>query len=368
MKILAFDPFVAPDQARDLNIEIVSLDEVFANADLLTVHTPLTPETRGIIGARAFSLMKPGVRVINCARGGLIDEAALVTAVKEGRVAGAAIDVFEQEPPPADHPLLQLEQVIVTPHLGASTKEAQEGVAVTVAEQMRDYLSSGALRGAVNVPTVGSQELATLNPYINLAASLGRLQAQIVEDPISEVRLEFAGEIADLDAAPVTRSFVAGLLSDISARVNAVNAFLIAEERGIRITTSYLRGNIAKAAPALRTIVATSQSEQTVAGTLFGRVGGDAEGRITEINGFRLEALPQGHMLLTRNRDIPGVIGKIGAIMGENDVNISRFYLGRHERGGEAMAVIETDARVDDDTMNKLKTVAEVVSAKRIQL
>ena len=166
----------------------------------------------------------------------------------------------------------------------------------------------------------------------------------------------------------MTRSFVAGLLSGISARVNAVNAFLIAEERGIKITTSYLRGNIAKAAPALRTIVATSQSEQTVAGTLFGRVGGDAEGRITEINGFRLEALPQGHMLLTRNRDIPGVIGKIGAIMGENNVNISRFYLGRHERGGEAMAVIETDARVDDDTMNKLKTVAEVVSAKRIQL
>ncbi|MDX6712262.1 MAG: D-3-phosphoglycerate dehydrogenase / 2-oxoglutarate reductase [Blastocatellia bacterium] len=368
MKILAFDPFVAPDQARDLNIEIASLDEVFANADFLTVHTPLTSETRGIIGARAFSLMKPGVRVINCARGGLIDEAALVSAVKEGRVAGAAIDVFEQEPPPADHPLLQLEQVIVTPHLGASTKEAQEGVAVTVAEQMRDYLSSGALRGAVNVPAVGSQELATLNPYLNLAASLGRLQAQIVEDPIREVRLEFAGEIADLDAAPVTRSFVAGLLSGISARVNAVNAFLIAEERGITITTSYLRGSIATAAPALRTIVATSQSEQTVAGTLFGRVGGDAEGRITEINGFRLEALPQGHMLLTRNRDIPGVIGKIGAIMGENNVNISRFYLGRHERGGEAMAVIETDARVDDDTMNKLKTVAEVVSAKRIQL
>jgi D-3-phosphoglycerate dehydrogenase len=233
---------------------------------------------------------------------------------------------------------------------------------------MRDYLFSGALRGAVNVPAVGSQELATLSPYLNLAASLGRLQAQIVEDPIREIRLEFAGEIADLDAAPVTRSFVAGLLSGISARVNAVNAFLIAEERGIKITTSYLRGNIASAAPALRTIVATSQSEQTVAGTLFGRVGGDTEGRITEINGFRLEALPQGHMLLTRNRDIPGVIGKIGAVMGENGVNISSFYLGRHERGGEAMAVIETDAMVDDSTLNLLRGLGEVLSARRIEL
>jgi D-3-phosphoglycerate dehydrogenase / 2-oxoglutarate reductase len=367
MKVLAFDPFVAPEQARDQEIEIVSLDQVVSEADFLTVHTPLTPETKGIIGSRAFGIMKRGIRVINCARGGLIDEVALAIAVQQGVVAGAAIDVFEQEPPSPDNPLLHLDQVIVTPHLGASTKEAQEGVAITVAEQMRDYLLTGALRGAVNIPAMGSRELATLTPYLDLALSLGRLQAQIIEDPIREVLLEFAGEIADLDAAPVTRSFVAGLLREISARVNAVNAFVIAEERGINITTSYLRGNL-DAAPALKTTVKTSGAEQTVAGTLFGRIGGNSEGRITEINGFRIEALPHGHMLLTRNKDIPGVIGKIGAVMGENQVNISRFNLGRRERGGEAMAVIETDAAVDNVTLEKLRALDEVVFARRIEL
>ncbi|HYG78760.1 MAG TPA: phosphoglycerate dehydrogenase, partial [Pyrinomonadaceae bacterium] len=252
MTIVAYDPFVAPDQARDLELEIAALDEVFARADFLTVHTPLTAETRGIIGAQAFSKMKRGVRIINCARGGLVDERALLAAIKEGTVAGAALDVFEQEPPPADHPLLALEEVVATPHLGASTKEAQEGVAVTVAEQMRDYLSTGALRGAVNVPAVGAQELNALQPYLALAESLGRFQAQLVDDAVREVRLEYAGEVVDLDAAPVTRAFLAGLLRDVSARVNVVNAFLIAEERGISVTASYTRAGV-DLAPAIRT-------------------------------------------------------------------------------------------------------------------
>lgn len=364
MNIIAFDPFVAPEQARDLELEIATLDELFARADFITVHTPLTAETRGLVGAQAFQKMKKGVRIINCARGGLVDERALLDAIKEGIVAGAALDVFEQEPPAADHPLLALEEVIATPHLGASTKEAQEGVAVTVAEQMRDYLLTGALRGAVNVPALGVKELNALQPYVQLADSLGRFQAQLVDEAVREVRIEYAGEVAQMDAAPVTRAFLAGLMRHVSARVNVVNAFLIAEERGIGVTASYKRAG-SDFAPAISTRVITTNNEQTVSGALFGP-GGD--GRITEINGFRLEAIPHGHMLVTRNRDVPGVIGHIGTILGEHSVNISRFHLGRRERGGEAMAVIETDAPLGDDTLNELRAFEPVISARQIEL
>src|SRR5256714_13089164 len=367
MKILAYDPFIAPEQARDLEIETGSFEDAVTRSDFLTIHTPLTSETRGIIGPDAFAKMKQGVRVINCARGGLVDEEALYQAIKFGKVAGAALDVFEQEPPPKNHPLLSLDEVIVTPHLGASTTEAQEGVAFTVAEQMRDYLLTGALPGAVNVPALGTQELHILQPYTVLAESLGRFQAQLVDEAVREVRLEYAGEIAEMDAAPVTRAFLAGLLRDVSARVNVVNAFLIAEERGIAVTSSYKRTG-GEFSPAIRTSVVTSGGEQTVSGTLFGSVGQDAKGRITEINGFHIEAIPNGHMLLMRSRDVPGVIGRIGTILGERGVNISRFHLGRRERGGEAISVIEIDAPLDRDSLEALRAFEHVISARQIDL
>lgn len=364
MHILAFDPFIGPEQARDLELQMVPLDEVLSRADFLTVHTPLTSETRGIIGPQAFARMKQGVRIINCARGGLVDERALLAAIKEGRVAGAALDVYEEEPPPANHPLLALEEVITTPHLGASTREAQEGVAVTVAEQLRDYLLTGALRGAVNVPALGAQELKALQPYMTLAERLGRLQAQLVDEAVREVRLEFAGEVAEMDAAPVTRAFLAGMLRGVSARVNVVNAFIIAEERGIGVTSSYKRaGN--DFTPAISTIVVTGRGQENVSGTLFGP---GRDGRITEINGFRLEAIPRGHMLLTRNRDVPGVIGHIGMVLGQHGVNISRFHLGRRERGGDAMAVIETDAPLEHQALEELRAFEPVISARQIEL
>ncbi len=367
MTSVAFDPFIAPEQARDLEIEVAPLNEVFARADFLTVHTPLTNETRGIVGREAFSRMKRGVRIINCARGGLVDEAALAEAIRDGIVSGAALDVFEKEPPPADHPLLALPQVIATPHLGASTTEAQEGVAFTVAEQMRDYLLTGALRGAVNVPALGAKELHSLLPYIQLAESLGRFQAQLINGAVAEVKLQYAGELVDLNAAPVTRAFLAGLMRDVSARVNAVNSFLIAEERGITVTTSYMRSG-PEAMPAIRTRVVTGQTEHSLAGTLFGYGDQARQGRITEINGFHIEAIPQGYMLVMRNRDVPGVIGRVGTILGERGVNISRFHLGRRERGGEAMAVIEVDAAIDKETLELLRTMEQVVSAVQIEL
>ncbi len=365
MKVVAFDPFIAPEQAGEHELELLPLAEVCARADFLTVHTPLTAETRGIIGARELASMKPNARIINCARGGLVDESALYTALKEGRIAGAALDVFEQEPPPADHPLLQLDEVITTPHLGASTKEAQEGVALTVAEQMRDYFLTGALRGAVNAPALGAQELHILQPYLALAERLGRFQAQLIDEPVREVRIEFAGEVADMDAAPVTRAFLAGLLRNMSARVNVVNAFLIAEERGIAVKTSYLSGAANEPLPAIRTRVLTIGDEHTVAGALF---GAGRAGRITDINGFRIEAIPAGHMIVTRNVDVPGVIGRVGTILGAHGVNVSRFHLGRRERGGEAMAVIETDAPPDDATLNELRAAEQIISARRIAL
>jgi D-3-phosphoglycerate dehydrogenase len=327
----------------------------------------LTAETRGVIGSDAFARMKKGVRIINCARGGLVDEIALYDAMKSGIVAGAALDVFVQEPPPPDHPLLLLDEVIATPHLGASTMEAQEGVAFTVAEQMRDYLLSGALRGAVNVPSLGTKELAVLRPYIELAEKLGRLQAQLVDSAVHEVKLEYAGEIVELNAAPVTRSFLAGLLRDVSARVNAVNAFLIAEERGINVTTSYVRAG-SDFVPSIRTRVVGNDVQQSLAGAIFGFGEQRREGRITEIDSFHIEAVPHGHMLVMRNRDVPGVIGRVGTILGERGVNISRFHLGRRERGGEAMAVIEVDAPLADATLKELRAFEPVISARQIEL
>ena len=367
MLIVAYDPFIAPEQARDLEIELAPLDDVYARADFLTVHTPLTSETHGLIDREALGKMKQGARIINCARGGLIDEDALYEALMSGAIAGAALDVFSEEPPPPDHKLLQLDQVIVTPHLGASTKEAQEGVAFTVAEQMRDFLLTGALRGAVNVPAISMKEFNLIQPYVGLAESLGRFQAQLVDKAVSEVRIEYAGDIVEIDATPVTRAFLAGLLRDVSARVNVVNAFLIADERGIKVTTTYVRP-AGEMAPAIRTEISAGSSTQSLAGTLFGYGGQRREGRITEIDGFHLEATPHGHMLVTRNHDVPGVIGGIGTILGQGGVNISRFHLGRRERGGEAMAVIEVDAPLSKETLQSLRSLEQVISAQPIEL
>ena len=367
MSIIAYDPFIAQEQANDLEIELGTLEDVYSRADFLTVHTPLTNDTRGLIDREVLSKMKRGARIINCARGGLIDEDGLYEAIKSGAIAGAAIDVFNQEPPPADHPLLGLDEVIVTPHLGASTTEAQEGVAFTVAEQMRDFLLTGALRGAVNVPSVGLKELHVLQPYVALAESLGRFQAQLVDKPVSEVRIEFAGEIVDIDAAPVTRAFLSGLLRDVSARVNIVNAFLIAEERGIKVTTTYVR-TTGESTPAIRTTIVTDKTTHGLAGTIFGYGDQKREGRITEIDGFHLEATPKGHMLVMRNRDVPGVIGKVGTILGDCGVNISRFHLGRRAPGGEAISVIETDASVEKETLQTLRALDQVLSARPIEL
>ena len=363
MNILAFDPFVSPEHARDLGIELGSLENVFQRADFITIHTPVTDETRGIIGRDAFGKMKKGVRLINCARGGLVDENALLEAVENGTVAAAALDVFSQEPLDENSPLLKNDKIITTPHLGASTTEAQQGVALTVAEQMRDYLLSGELRNAVNAPSLAAKELEALQPFIELAEKLGRFQAQIMnENPISQVEIEYAGELADKDAAPITRAFLAGLLKDVSARVNVVNALHIAEERGIKITTSYTQSK--RSNFDIRTNVSSQNAEQTASGMVFA----NGEGRITQIGNFSIEAVPSGFMLIAKNRDEPGAIGKIGMLLGDSGVNISRFYLGRNEKGGEALAVIEIDSALEDRVLTDLRNIEPVIAVRQVKL
>ncbi len=308
--------------------------------------------------------MKKGVRVINCARGGLVNEAALLEAIENGTVAGAALDVFAIEPLPNDSPLLNHAKIITTPHLGASTTEAQEGVALTVAEQMRDYLLTGELRGAVNAPSMAAKDLEAFQPFIELAEKLGRFQAQVMyENPISKVRLEFAGELADKDASSVTRAFLAGLLRDVSARVNVVNALHIADERGISITISYIQTR-KKLNFEIRTTVTTNEGEQTASGMVFA----NGEGRLTEIGNFSIEAVPTGCMLVTKNKDVPGVIGRIGTVLGEAQVNISRFYLGREAKGGEALAVIEIDSPLENSVLEDLRNIELVNVVRQVKL
>lgn len=337
---------------------------MLASADFLTIHTPVTDETRGIIGKDAFAKVKKGVRVVNCARGGLVDETALLEAIENGTVAAAALDVFSTEPLPPDSPLLGNPKIITTPHLGASTTEAQEGVALTVAEQMRDYLIDGTLRGAVNAPSMAAAEVEALQPFIDLAERLGRFQAQLLDEgAISNVRLEYTGALATNDAGPVTRAFLAGLLRNVSSRVNVVNALLIAEERGISVTTSYTTAGKTVNADILTSVTSTD-GEQTASGLVFA----NGEGRITAIGSFSIEAVPHGYMLITKNRDVPGVIGELGTILGQNGVNISRFYLGRQEKGGEALAVVEIDSALEENVLEKLRQIDAVILVKQLKL
>lgn len=364
MQIFAFDPFVSDEQANELGIELGNLDTVFAKADFLTIHTPVTDETRGIIGKDAFSKMKKGVRLVNCARGGLVDEDALLVAIKDGTVAGAALDVYSNEPLESSSELLNNPKIVTTPHLGASTKEAQEGVALTVAEQIRDYLITGELRNAVNAPSLAAKELEALQPHIDLAERLGRFQSQVMKnEAISEITIEYAGDLAEKDANPVTRAFLSGLLENVSARVNVVNALHIAEERGINVTTSYKTDK--SSTNDIKTKVSNKEGLEQIT---CGKVYADGEGRITQVGDFSIEAVPKGYMLFSKNKDVPGVIGKIGTLLGKNGINISRFYLGRNEKGGEALAVIEIDSQMDNTILEDLRNVEPVITVKQVKL
>jgi len=363
MAILAYDPYFTREAAHELGIEMIALDDLIARSDFITIHTPLTEETRGLINSSAMDRMKPGVRLINCARGGLIDERDLVEAIRSGKVAGAALDVFEEEPTPPDNPLLALDEVITTPHLGASTTEAQLGVATMIAEQVLDYLKHGTVRGAVNMPAVSSELLAAIGPYISLGEKVGFFQGQVFGHDLREIAIEYSGEVTEHDVKPITQAVLAGLLGPVIERVNMVNAAMVAEQRGIKVSESLSRRARDFASMILVRAV-TAERESEVAGALFGR----RDGRIVRINGFSLEAIPKGHMLLLFNRDHPGVLGSIATFIGENDVNIGRLYLGRKKIGESALALIQIDQAMSEETLGELASVPGVISVKQVKL
>lgn len=363
MAVLAFDPYFTPEAARDLGIGLVPLQDVLAGSDFITLHTPLTEDTRGIINREAIALMKPNVRIINCARGGLVDEEALADAIREGRVAGAALDVFEQEPVSPANPLLSLDQVITTPHLGASTTEAQLSVATLIAEQVLDYLERGTVRGAVNLPAVSAETLSVIGPYITLGQKIGLFQGQVFGHDLREVEVAYSGEVTEHDTKPITQAIIAGLLSPVIERVNMVNASIVAEQRGIKISQSQSR-RAQDFASLIRVRAVTAERESEVAGAIFGR----RDARIVRINGFNLEAIPNGHMLLLFNRDLPGVLGRIATYIGERGVNISRLYLGRKKIGESALALIQIDEPMGEAALRGLMEVPDVISVKQVEL
>ena len=365
MRVIAYDPFIAKEVARRLGIELVDLDELYARADFITVHTPLLPETRNLIGEAAFAKMKRGVRVINCARGGIVDEKALYDAIKSGKVVGAALDVFAEEPPPPNHPLIGLDQVISTPHLGAATDEAQTNVAIAIAQQVVSYLTQGVIQDAVNVPSISAELRAVLGPYLVLGEKLGRLQAQLLDAAPREVAIEYAGDVASYDVKPLTMAVLHGLLARVLATsaVNYINALAVAQERGIKVVES--RTTQIKGFSNMVTVkVTTSKSTSTAAGVIFGQ----SVIRLVRINDFFLDSDPEGYILMLHNRDVPGVVGGVGTILAESKINIARLELGREKIGGMAISLIHVDEPVPDDVLNKLRTLPNIVAAQLIQL
>jgi D-3-phosphoglycerate dehydrogenase / 2-oxoglutarate reductase len=365
MKVIGFDPFFSPDFAGKLGIETAAdLASLLPRVDFLTVHTPLSPETTNLIGAPQIAAMKKGTRLINCARGGIINEEALVEGLKSGHLAGAALDVFVQEPPPADHPLLKLPNVVVTPHLGASTTEAQETVALEAAQLLIDYLTKGAVQFAVNMAAVDRAELAEVKMYVDMARRLGLLHAQMAQGAIHRAQLTYRGEVARRSTKLITAAFAAGLLeSRLAQSVNIVNAEMIARERGIDIIEQSVakRGDFSTL---IQADVTTDKKTYTAAGTLFG----NQYLRLVRLGPHHLDAHMDGVMLIFTHRDVPGLIGFIGTIFGNHKVNIAQMNVGRQLPGGEAIAVLNLDAQPPDAALQEVRAHTQISSLSVVQL
>lgn len=363
MNVIAYDPFLSEDQAKATGIKKVSLDELFSEADFITIHSPLTPETKGLISAKNISKMKDGVRIINCARGGIINEQDLYEALKSGKVAGAALDVFEKEPP-ENSPLLTLDNIICTPHLGASTEEAQENVALAVADQIADYLVNGTIRNAVNFPSIPSDQIPRLQPFINLAEKLGGFSSQIFTGGATEITVEYRGDASEINTAPVTIAAIKGFLTPILLEtVNFVNAPFIAKERGIEIkeTRSADAGDY-QSMIALK--IKAKDKESYLAGTLYSK----KDPRIIIIDNYKVEIVPEGELLLIYNNDKPGVIGNIGNLLGGNNINIARMHFGRESAGGTAISVVSIDTTPSEEIIEQIKRLPNILSVNKITL
>lgn len=361
MTILAYDPFISAERAKDLGVELTTVEDIVRRADYITVHTPLTKETKDLISTKEFAMMKKGVRVINCARGGIINEEALAKAVKDGIVGGAAIDVFTKEPP-FDNPLIELDRVILTPHLGASTEEAQINVAVTVAEQIVNALKGLPVKNAINMPYVKAEVMQILEPYFPLAEKMGKLGTQLIGN-YETIEISYCGEIADHNVAPVTLAVLKGLLTPmLGAGVNYVNAPTIAKERKLKIIES--KSKTVVGYPSQISIKLSRKGEsRVISGTVMGK-----EPRIVQIDEYMIDVIPSGFMIVTRIEDRPNIIGPCCIILGRNDINIAGMQVGRIKVGGEAIMVLNIDNETDERILDEIKAVDGINDAKLVIL
>ena len=363
MNVIAHDPFISPEVAEKMGVKMVSMDELYANSDFITVHSPLAKETRNLVNEASFAKMKKGVFLIHCARGGIVNEKALYDALMSGKVTGAAIDVFEEEPT-KNMELIGLDNVICTPHLGASTDEAQTNVAIAIAHQIAAYFATGEIKGAVNFPSVSADVMAMIRPYLDLAKKLGTFQAQLLTGAIQEVTIEYSGDILNHNVAPITISLIKGLLDPIlTETVNYINAPVIARERGIKIVEVKSTETKDYTNMIALTVKTSKESSQT-AGAVFGK----KDLRIVRVNEFSVEIIPEGYMLVVSNDDMPGVIGNLGTTLGDNKVNIARLHLSRNAQAKKALVILNTDSPVASDVLDKLRKLPHVVSVTPIKM
>ena len=365
MEVIGYDPYLQAENAKQLGIKLVDLPTLYAESDYITVHVPKTKDTAGMIGAAELASMKPTVRLINCARGGIIDEVALADAARAGKIGGAAIDVFAKEPATADNPLLGIPNIITTPHLGASTEEAQVNVAIDIAEQIADVLSGRPARAAVNMPSVSADVMSRIEPYLTLADKIGSLHTQLSKGTVSEVQVLYSGDFENLPTVHITRAVLKGLLEPmVQESVNYVNAPAIATSRGIKITESRTEAN--EAHSCMLTIRATtSTGTREICGTVSGR----SEVRIVHIDGYRVNIKPFGPMIITEHNDRPGIIGKVGTLLGDNRINIAGMHVGREEgEGSRALMILVIDTPISDDLLTQIKQIEGMETARQVEL
>lgn len=364
MNVIAYDPFLTPETAEKHGVLPVTLEELFTKSDVITVHTPLTPETTNLISKATIARMKKGVYLVNCARGGVINETDLAEALANGHVAGAAFDVFVQEPPPPDHPLLKLDNFISTPHIGAATKEAQENVALAVADQMVDYLAKGVIRYAANLPSIPPEDAGRVAPYQQLAEVMGGILSQITHEPISKISVEFSGEAATLPTSIVTISAIKGVLSPIlAARVNEVNAPILAKERGLEVVES--RSSQQGDYVGLLTLRATTaHGTHQIAGSIFQK----KDFRIVSLDNLPVEVVPDPIMLFLTNQDQPGVVGLVGSLLGSHGINIARMQFGRDFPGGKAISLIGLDTEPSQAVLDEIRKNSKIIALKLLRL
>jgi D-3-phosphoglycerate dehydrogenase len=363
MNVIAYDPYIPADIAAQKGIPLVTWDDLLGRSDFVTIHAPLTEETRNLIDRRALERMKTGVMIINCARGGIVDEGALLHGLKSGKVRGAALDVFENEAA-GSNPLFELDNVICTPHIGAATSEAQENVAVAIADQIVDFFINKRIRNAVNIPVVSPDVLPVVKPYLDLGEKLGSFLTQISDVAVEELSIEYKGTVAEYNVSPITVSILRGLLTPYMGEVvNFVNASTIAKDRGIRVRES--KSSTAEDFASMVVITAMGKDGRTsIGGALFGT----KDFRIVQINDFLIEAVPQGDMLLIQNYDRPGVIGSIGTTLGNRNINIATMQFSRDRSGGVAISLLHLDSVISKEVMEELSQLPNVISVKHIEL